>query len=259
VLAWAEALLGQEARDPLNELEQIESHALGSAVLLGGGRSALVGGAACFEHPLIPITELNRAIPAEPTVDVTAISAWFGGRHAVSVTGERSELARELQERGYERVSTWMKFVRDATRAPPVKTDLRIEETLDAALFGSLVAEGSSIPAGASGSLAAIVGAPGWHCFIAWAGDEPAGSGALYLDGATAWIGVGSTRPSMRRRGVQTALLATRIEAARAAGATRMATETGEPTAGPPDQSYRNILRAGFREAYPRANWASPS
>jgi GNAT superfamily N-acetyltransferase len=228
-----------------------------SAVLLGGGRSDLVGGAVCFAHPLVPITELNRAIPAERHVDVTAIAAWFGGQHAISVTGERDELARELLGRGYERVSTWMKFTRDASPAPPVETDLRIEETLDAALFGSLVAEGSNIPAEASASLAAIVGAPGWRCFIAWAGDEPAGSGALYLDGAAAWIGVGSTRPSLRRRGVQTALLATRIEAARTAGATRMATETGEPTEGNPDQSYRNILRAGFHEAYPRSNWTS--
>jgi GNAT superfamily N-acetyltransferase len=241
----------------VNELEQIESRAVGSAVLLGGGRSALVGGAACFAHPLIPITELNRAIPAEGQVDVTAISDWFGDRHAVSVTGERAELAHELQARGYELSSTWMKFVRDASPAPQVETDLRIEETVDAELFGSLVAEGSSIPSSASASLAAIVGAPGWHCFIAWVDDEPAGSGALFLDATTAWIGVGSTRPSMRRRGVQTALLATRIEAARTAGATRVATETGVPTAGMPDRSYRNILRAGFREAYPRANWTS--
>jgi hypothetical protein len=53
-------------------------------------------------------------------------------------------------------------------------------------------------------------------------------------------------------------LLAARIDAARAAGAVSLATETGERVPGAPDQSYRNILRAGFREAYLRANWHSP-
>ena len=37
-----------------------------------------------------------------------------------------------------------------------------------------------------------------------------------------------------------------------------MTTETGEHVEGKPDQSYRNILRAGFREAYLRPNWLSP-
>jgi hypothetical protein len=53
-------------------------------------------------------------------------------------------------------------------------------------------------------------------------------------------------------------LLAARIDAARAAGAISLATETGERVPGEPDQSYRNIVRAGFREAYLRANWRSP-
>ena len=93
----------------------------------------------------------------------------------------------------------------------------------------------------------------------AWAGDEPAGAGALHLDGEAAWLGVGATRPQFRRRGAQAAVLAARIDAARAAGATMLATETGERVPDQPSTSYRNILRAGFREAYVRANWRSPT
>ena len=80
----------------------------------------------------------------------------------------------------------------------------------------------------------------------------------MYVDGPNAWIGVASTRPGYRRRGAQTALLAARIDAARDAGAVLLATETGERVPGEPDQSHRNIVRAGFREAYLRANWRSP-
>jgi GNAT superfamily N-acetyltransferase len=258
VLAGAEAVLGQEAEPHLSELERIEAQALADAVTRAGGRSALVGGATCVAHPGIPVMELNRAIPVAATVDVAAIADWFEAPHAMCVPPERRDLARELDEHGYTHASSWMKFARDAAPARNAETELHVEQTLDAELFGPLVAEGSSIPPEAAGPLAAIVGAPGWSCFVAWAGAEPAGSGALYVDGTNAWIGVASTLPQYRRRGAQTALLAARIDAARAAGAVSLVTETGERIPGEPDQSYRNILRAGFREAYLRANWRSP-
>jgi GNAT superfamily N-acetyltransferase len=242
----------------VNDLELIEAEAVRASVLPGGGRAKTVGGAICLAHPLVPIMELNRAIPVEPAVDVDAITAWFTAAHAVCVTPERASLGRELADRGYEHASSWMKFERGDEPASPPETDLRVEETFDAALFGSLVAEGSDIPPAAAAPLAAIVGQPGWRCFVAWIGDEPAASGAIYIERASAWIGAGSTRPDFRRQGAQTALLAARIEAARASGATTIVTETGERVAGKPDQSYRNIVRAGFREAYLRANWRSP-
>lgn len=240
-------------------LELIEARAIRSAVLAGGGRSDLVGGAICVSLPLVPIMELNRAIPVERDVDVDAIASWFAGPHAVCITEERTGLAAEVAAYGYERTSSWMKFERGGEPGRRAETALRVAETADAGLFGSVVAEGSGIPIGDAGPLAAIVGRPGWHCFLAWDGDEPAGSGALYIEGATAWVGVGSTRPEFRRRGAQTALLSGRIDAALAAGVTGLATETGQGVEGSPDQSYRNILRAGFREAYPRANWRSPA
>lgn len=242
----------------MSELERIEMQATREAVVLGGGRAELIGGAVCVSHPLVPIMELNRALPVGDVVDVDAIASWFGGRHSIGVGLERSELAHELEERGYEPARTWMKFERDATPAPSVGTDLRVEETLDAGLFGDLAAQGFGMPTEAAAAIALIVGAPGWNCFVAWAGDEPAASGVLYADGTSAWIGVGSTRSDFRRRGAQNALLAARIDAARALGATLLTTETGELLPDLPASSYRSILRAGFREAYLRPNWRSP-
>jgi hypothetical protein len=39
---------------------------------------------------------------------------------------------------------------------------------------------------------------------------------------------------------------------------TQLYTETGERVVGRPSNSYRNIMRAGFRPAYVRPNFVSP-
>jgi GNAT superfamily N-acetyltransferase len=238
----------------VNELDLAEAHALRDAVLLGGGRVATVGGAVCFTHPRTAMTELNRAIPVGRAVDVGAISAWFEGReHTVCVPPGYIGLEEQLAGRGYTQTGAWMKFRRDVELPAPFVTDLRVEETRDRAAFALVSGEGSGMPGDLAFELSAVVGASGWRCFVAWDGDEPAGGGALYVDGEVAWLGIGATRPAYRRRGSQNAILAARIETARQLGVKRLATETGAE-AGP---SYRNILRSGFAEAYRRPNWLS--
>ena len=92
---------------------------------------------------------------------------------------------------------------------------------------------------------------------MAWAGDEPAGCGALYVEPPLAWLGMAATRPTHRRQGAQSAVLLARVEAARALGADALFTETGAAAGDGPGPSYRNIQRAGFRESYLRPNWQS--
>lgn len=238
----------------MNELDLAEAHALRDAVLLGGGRVATVGGAVCFLHPRTPMTELNRAIPVAATVDVRAIASWFEGReHTVCVPPGYLGLDAQLAAHGYTASGAWMKFRRSVEPPAHAMTDLRVEETRDREAFALVTGEGSGIPADLAFELSALVGAAGWQCFIAWDGDEPAGGGALYVDGELGWIGIGATRPAYRRRGSQSAILAARIEGARALGVKRLTTETGEKV----EASYRNILKSGFAEAYLRPNWLS--
>jgi acetyltransferase (GNAT) family protein len=230
----------------VNELERVEAQALRDAVTLGGGEAAMAGGAMCLVHPRVPMPELNRAMPLGDEVDVAAIRDWYGERrHLVCVPPAHSGLEQSLHAHGYEETGAWMKFRRGPAAPEAAPTDLRIEQVLDPEAVATAV--------GAPFELSGFVGAPGWASLVAFDGDEPVGHGALYVDGETAWIGVGATRAEWRGRGAQSALLAARIALGLQVGARVFVTETG--AGGGP--SYRNILRAGFEEAYLRPNWQS--
>lgn len=91
---------------------------------------------------------------------------------------------------------------------------------------------------------------------MSFAGDVPAGTGALLLKDGVAHLDWGVTHPEFRRRGGQSAVLARRIGDALALGCDLLVTTTGEAVPGDPQHSYNNILRTGFEEAYLRENWA---
>lgn len=228
----------------MNELDRVESQALREAVVLGGGAATMAGGALCVRHDRVAMPELNRAIPLGKHVDAGAIAAWYDGHpHYVCAPPGYLGLAESLAAAGYEEVDPWVKLTRGDAPVEAAATDLRIEQTLDAAAFGAAVTTPSE--------LGGFVGAPGWLHFVAWDGDEPVASGAIYAEAELAWVGVGATRPTHRGRGAQSAILAARIEAGRSLGVTRFASETGNDR-GP---SFRNLQRAGFHEAYVRPNW----
>jgi GNAT superfamily N-acetyltransferase len=89
---------------------------------------------------------------------------------------------------------------------------------------------------------------------VAYDGADPAAAGALFVRDAVGWLGVAGTRPEHRGKGAQGALLAVRVRRALELQVDALTTETGERTADRPSGSYRNILRAGFLEAYVRPN-----
>lgn len=86
--------------------------------------------------------------------------------------------------------------------------------------------------------------APGARCFLATVDGEPAGGGALFVADGVALLYAASTRPTYRKRGVQTALLSARIQAA--AGGCDLVSVTTTPGSG----SARNVERAGFTPTY---------
>ena len=77
----------------------------------------------------------------------------------------------------------------------------------------------------------------------------------MLIDDGIAEFGIAATLEPARGRGCQLALLHRRILDAAEAGCHTLFVETGERVPGRPSPSYRNILRAGFVEAYLRPNW----
>jgi GNAT superfamily N-acetyltransferase len=142
-----------------------------------------------------------------------------------------------------------------------VPADLRVAAAGpdDADAFALVESEAYGMPPETASFFRAALGAPGTQVFIAWAGDAPAAAGLVYVADGFAWSGVAGTRPAFRRRGGQGAILAARLDWARAQGVHTIVTETGERLRDRPSSSYRNILRNGFREQYVRPNWISPS
>jgi len=201
--------------------------------------------------------ELNLAVGAEQSI-MRQIERFYAGRGVSWSAAVRRDtpLERRLLNRSYVRDYAWIKFGRGPEPAAPVQTELRIEVADER--FGDVVQEGFRMPETMSEWFAELAGRAGWHCFMAMSGDQAVAAGALFVDGDAGWLGFGTTLPAFRDQGAHSALLAKRIDVAREAGCTTLATETGERITGRTNDSYNNILKAGFGEAYVRANLQGP-
>jgi GNAT superfamily N-acetyltransferase len=249
-------------------LELVEAAAYESLTHASSLPTLRVAGASCIANPALPQERmLNRAngLGLDGPVgeaELDEVDAFFRGHgvaYAVAVSPHADEsLARLLRARGFADGYAWMKFRRDVSEPPAAPTGLRVEHVQDGEDFGAVVARAYGMPAAVGERLAALPGEHGWHCFVAYDEAEPAGAAALYVDGDAGWLGVAGTAPDHRRKGAQGALMAARIRRARELGLRELTTETGERVAGRPDDSYRNILRSGFEEAYLRPNLYAP-
>jgi hypothetical protein len=163
-----------------------------------------------------------------------------------------------LEERGFAHGYAWMKFVHDRTTPElPEPEGIEVVELAEGEGqdFASIVAKGFGLPNWAAALFSQLPGRDGWHCYVALVDDTPAASGAMVIEGGAAEFGLAATLEQARGRGCQLGLLRRRIRDANEAGCHTLFVETGERVADRPSGSYRNILRAGFLEAYLRPNW----
>ena len=248
----------------MRELEAVETAAFRDFYSVPSGEvRELGGGAVCLVARSTPVQWLNRVAglgverPATDA-DLDEVAGVFGDvPHSVAVSPAAEGLDELLQARGYRPGYAWMKFRRGVEPLAGRGTDLEIDEARDGAAFAHVVAEAYGFPAAIAQMVAGVPGRPGWHCLLALDGGEPVGAGALFENGNVGWLGFAGTLPQARGRGAQGAILAARIDLARAAGCTLLTTETGVREPGKADNSYRNILRAGFVEAGERPNYVS--
>lgn len=160
---------------------------------------------------------------------------------------------------GLEGGSAWAKLVApiEETRSSAL-TDLRVEQVQedDGVRWATLVAQQFGMDdEHVTGMLARSVDNPAALPFAAWDGDRMVAGANLYLHGTVASLNSGATVPTHRRRGAQSALIAARLEAARAAGATWVVGEAVVPEPGTSNPSLDNQVRAGLKVLYQRRNW----
>ncbi len=263
---------------PAEEIERRaleEMHALAPPELIAqiGIESDVVGSAFVSRAKALPASAIviNRVIGVglETPETKETLTAMVDGytkadiaRYFVQVhpDAQPANIAEILSGKGLEQARGWQKFSRGRAAIDEAQTDLAVREigTEHAAASARIVCDAFDLGDEAMPWLAILPGSGRWHVFMTFDGDEPAGSGALFIDGDTAWTDFGATAPSFRKRGSQRALLQHRVAFALDHGCKQIFTCTGEDIPGDPQHSYSNILRCGFREDYVRLNFAPP-
>jgi GNAT superfamily N-acetyltransferase len=264
---------GSEAAEAIERAALADLHASAAPELRErlGLRLEEVGGALISVAAAEPSILLNRALglgfhqPASPEMVERIVEIYRQAgvaRFFVQVTPDArpEELPAWLRAAGLEEARRWMKFTRGTTPPPEPSTSLEVREIgpEHAADFARIAAAGFDLLKPTEALVAGLIGQPGWNVYMSFEGDVPAGTGALLIRNGVAYLDWGATDPAFRRRGGQGAVIARRVREAIGHGCRLMVTTTGEAVPGDPQHSYRNIQRAGFEEAYLRANWAPP-
>ncbi|UCE25126.1 MAG: GNAT family N-acetyltransferase [Candidatus Zixiibacteriota bacterium] len=200
-----------------------------------------------------PVTDnvLDRAISLYEQADV--------GRFFIQLIPDAltPEVKRLLKKKGFQHYNNWVKLYRDTIPMPPVDTDLRVEEisTSEASVFANILINSFEWSEILQSWVEKTVGRPGWRHYMAFDGNTPVATGALYVAGQFGWIDFASTLPSARGRGAQSALLELRVADAAREGCKWLVVETAEDTPQKPAPSFRNMIRHGFQVAYVRPNY----
>lgn len=224
--------------------------------------------ATLFVTPEIDTPLFNRAVGlglGAPLTDtsVESIAAIFRASGVGNFAIQVSPLVMTDELGGWldaERLSVrdrWSKAFRSKELEVAAQSNLRIETATRAYAreFGEVAREGFGMPPVVAPWLEASVGRPGWLHYLAWDGDTPVATAAMFIRDAVGWLGIAATLPSHRGRGAQSALIARRIQAGIALGCEWFVAETAEDLPDRPSPSYHNMMRGGFSLAYQRPNY----
>lgn len=174
----------------------------------------------------------------------------------------RNRLERYLIKAGLGHYNRWAKFYRDTSPLTDVVSDLRVEAIgIDRAdHFAEIFAPSVEWPPAARAWLKGLVGRPGWVHYLAYDGDKPVATAALFVQRQVAWVGFAATLPEYRGRGGQAVLMQRRLADAARVGCDTVVVETAQQTEQRNAPSYRNMNRFGFKLAYLRPNyiWRRP-
>jgi GNAT superfamily N-acetyltransferase len=260
------------------ELAEIEAladlyHAAGPGVVADCGLSVReVGDAVLIAATRFDVLALNRLVglglrssPADAALAdaMSAIEQTGSPRCFVQVapTGASDGLGVRLERLGLRHYNNWMRLRRTLDDLPrradssPTSLEVRRIDSAHAEVFGRLVATAFDFPPAIAPLPSQTIGRPHWHHYLAFEGDTPIASGAMYLAGSAAWFSFAATDAAYRKRGAQQALIVRRLYDAADAGCKWVSVETAEDTVTRDAPSFRNLRRLGFEVAYRRPNY----
>ena len=170
-----------------------------------------------------------------------------------------SALVRTLEAKGFENVLGCT--VSTSLAAMPTKVEVsrsgpeEIDVWIDTIAAGFATPDTQGVPSGESFEtdalreiMADMASTDGFVRYLARRSGEPAGAAGMRTFENIAQLTGAATLPGQRRQGVQTALLATRLEAALEAGC-----DVAVVTTQPGSKSQQNVQRQGFELLYTRA------
>jgi GNAT superfamily N-acetyltransferase len=168
-----------------------------------------------------------------------------------------AQLRRLLELHDFYHYNNWVRLVRDNSPSHKVKTNLEIKKITqkESKSFAEIVVKAFEWPDELAEWIASPVGRKYWYHYIAFEKNIPVATAAFFHSGDYAWFDFAGTHPDHRGKGAQSALLATRINDCIELGVKTIIVETAEQTSKKESPSYRNVLKAGFREAYKRPNY----
>ena len=185
----------------------------------------------------------------------------------VAPTAASDGLGPRLERLGLRHYNNWMRLRRTLDDLPrrtdSSATSLEVKRiaSAHADVFGRLVATAFDFPPAIAPLPSQTIGRPRWHHYLAFEGDTPIASGAMYIAGSAAWFSFAATDAAYRKRGAQQALIVRRLHDAAEAGCKWVSVETAEDTVTRDAPSFRNLRRLGFEVAYKRPNylWVKPA
>lgn len=206
------------------------------------------------------VVGLGLARPVQPSV-LDRILEMYDAAGADSIfipmapTARPSTLPRLLQERGFEPSMKEGKLYRSTQDPPRMDSRDRViaakeedhEGVLNLYRSGGMDADWANI-------MAANLGTPGWHHFVALDGDRPVALASLFASQGFGLCFPGWTLPAYRHRGYQRALAAHRIAAARELGIGWVSANL-DVTDSPIGFTIRSYTRLGFELLYVRTTF----
>ena len=231
----------------------------------------LAGGVATYAGPQSPLNKLAGLgfAGSVTSEDMDRIEARFAAVKA-PMQVELSSLANPqvgdfLTQRGYRLVAVENVLGRSLSSADAATSHVssgiavrhaeHIESWISTLVDGFATPDSANVPAHddfprdvIEQVLRDMAGASGFIRYAATLNDEMAGAASMRLDGEVAQLSGSATRPSFRRRGVQSALLTIRL-----AEAARQGCKVAVVTTQPGSTSHSNVHRAGFELLYVRA------